>query len=347
MKRLPIILTFIVILNAAWSQERTFEFRNIGPSRGGRVTAVEGVDLQPNLFYMGASGGGLWKTEDYGIHWENISDGFFTTPSIGAIAVYLKDPNVIYVGTGSEAIRSNVIVGKGIYKSTDAGKTWSLSGLKEAGQIGAVEVHPNDPNRVYAAVVGQPFRKSSERGVYRSDDGGQTWKNILHHSDSVGAVDLEFAPGNPEIIYASMWRGERKPWTIMSGGASDGIFKSTDGGDSWKRLRKGLPTSLFGKSDLAVSRDNPAEFGHKFKHQMVKKVFIVQMTMGKAGQRLKCQKMCISLSCTDLSTSRILMQILKTRTTSGREPSSFGPPMMVVFPGKKWCPHMQIITIFG
>ena len=248
----------MVILNAAWSQERTFEFRNIGPSRGGRVTAVEGVDLQPNLFYMGASGGGLWKTEDYGIHWENISDGFFTTPSIGAIAVYQKDPHIIYVGTGSEAIRSNVIVGKGIYKSTDAGKTWSLSGLKEAGQIGAVEVHPNDPNMVYAAVVGQPFRKSSERGVYRSDDGGQTWKNILHHSDSVGAVDLEFAPGNPEIIYASMWRGERKPWTIISGGASDGIFKSTDGGNSWKRLRKGLPTSLFGKSDLAVSRDNPA-----------------------------------------------------------------------------------------
>ncbi len=233
------------------------QFRNIGPSRGGRVTAVKGVDNQPNVFYMGAAGGGLWKTMDYGFHWNNISDGFFSTPSVGAIAVYQKNPDILYVGTGSEAIRSNVVVGRGIYKSMDAGKTWEFIGLKEAGQIGALEVHPDDPDIAYVAVVGQPFRKSKERGVYRTRNGGKTWDRILFHSDSVGAVDLEFAPGNPDIIYACMWRAERKPWTITSGGATDGIFKSTDGGDSWKRLKTGLPTGLFGKADLAVSVAKP------------------------------------------------------------------------------------------
>ena len=256
MKRLFFeFVAFSLFLNI---QAQTFEFRNIGPSRGGRVTAVEGVEDKPNLFYMGATGGGLWKSDDYGIHWENISDGYFLTPSIGAITVYQENPTIMYVGTGSEAIRSNVIVGRGIYKSEDAGETWRFIGLKNAGQIGAVEVHPSDPDKVYVAVVGQPFRKSKERGVYRSSDGGDSWEQVLFHSDSVGAVDLEFAPDNPEVIYASMWRAERKPWTIISGGATDGIFKSTDGGDTWKRLINGLPTELFGKSDLAVSADNPA-----------------------------------------------------------------------------------------
>jgi len=255
-KRRSIFLVALMLVS--YLQGQTFNFRNVGPSRGGRATAVEGVDDQPNLFYMGATGGGLWKSEDYGIHWENISDGFFSTPSIGAISVYQRDPSIIYVGTGSEAIRSNVILGKGIYKSSDSGETWEFMGLKNAGQIGAIEVHPENPDKVYAAVVGQPFRKSKERGVYRSVDGGDTWEQILFHSDSVGAVDLEFAPDNPDVIYVSMWRGERKPWTIISGGATDGIFKSVDGGDTWKRLTSGLPTSLFGKSDLAVSMDIPA-----------------------------------------------------------------------------------------
>ncbi len=234
------------------------QFRNIGPSRGGRVTAVAGVRDQENIFYMGATGGGLWKSLDYGIHWTNISDGFFASPSIGAIAVCQNNPSIVYVGTGSDGIRSNVIVGKGMYKSTDAGETWNFSGLKDAGQIGSLIIHPQDPDKVFVAVMGQPFRKSPERGVYMTDDGGETWENMLFLSDSVGAVDLEFAPDNPDIIYAAMWRAERKPWTIISGGAEDGIYKSVDGGISWEKKTEGLPLGLIGKIDFAVSADNPA-----------------------------------------------------------------------------------------
>ena len=234
-----------------------FEFNNVGPSRGGRVTAVCGVVNEPGTFYMGATGGGVWKTTDFGFHWANISDGYFATPSIGAIAVYQKNPNLIYVGTGSDGIRSNVITGKGLYKSENAGVTWSFIGLKEAGQIGAVEIHPEDPDIVFAAVIGQPFRKSKERGVYRTKDGGGSWEPVLFLSDSVGAVDVEFAPGNPDILYAAMWRGQRKPWTIISGGAEDGIFKSVDGGKHWERKTKGLPSGLVGKIDFAVSPDKP------------------------------------------------------------------------------------------
>ena len=233
------------------------KFRNVGPSRGGRVTAVCGVENEPGTFYMGATGGGVWKTTDYGFHWENISDGYFATPSIGAIAVYQKDPRIVYVGTGSDGIRSNVIVGKGLYKSENAGKTWSFIGLKQAGQIGAVEIHPENPDIVFAAVIGQPFRKSEDRGVYRTKDGGKSWEPVLFLSDSVGAVDLEFAPGQPDMLYAAMWRGQRKPWTIISGGAEDGIFKSVDGGDHWERKTKGLPDGLTGKIDFAVSADKP------------------------------------------------------------------------------------------
>ena len=251
-----IFLVLFYFYQNAFSQ--SLQFRNIGPTRGGRVTAVCGVDNHPNTFYMGASGGGLWKSNDYGIHWKNISDRYFKSPSIGAIAVYQPNPDIIYVGTGSDAIRSNVIVGKGIYKSIDAGKTWKSIGLENAGQIGAIKIHPNNPNLVYAAVVGQPFRKSKERGIYKTKDGGITWEQILFQADSVGGLDVEFAPNNPAIMYATMWRAERKPWTIISGGATDGIFKSTDSGNTWKRLTKGLPNALFGKADLAVSKAKPS-----------------------------------------------------------------------------------------
>jgi len=233
------------------------QYRCIGPSRGGRVTAVAGVPQRENLFFMGATGGGLWKSDDYGYSWKCVSDGYFPTPSIGAIAVSQSNPEIIYVGTGSDGIRSNVIVGKGMFKSSDEGNTWAFCGLKNAGQIGSVIIHPENPDNVYAAVMGQPFRKSDERGVYHTADGGKTWNNILFLSDSVGAVDLEFAPGNPDIIYAAMWRAERKPWTIISGGAEDGIYKTTDGGKTWHKKNEGLPTGLVGKIDFAVSTDKP------------------------------------------------------------------------------------------
>jgi photosystem II stability/assembly factor-like uncharacterized protein len=244
---------------AAFDQARLsgMRYRMIGPARGGRVTAVTGVNQEPHTFYMGATGGGVWKTVDAGGSWRNISDNAFPTGSIGALDVADSDPNVIYVGTGSEAIRSNVSIGKGIYKSGDAGRSWRFVGLRDAGQIGALVVHPTNPDVVYAAVVGNPFAAGKTRGLYRTRDGGVTWQQVLFLSDSTGAVDVELQPGNPNVVYATMWRGSRRPWTIISGGGEDGIYKSTDGGDSWHKLGGGLPTGVVGKSDLAVSAAAP------------------------------------------------------------------------------------------
>ncbi len=232
-------------------------YRMVGPSRGGRATAVAGVPSQPSVFYLGGVGGGVWKSDDYGLSWRPITDGYFETGSIGAIRVADADPNIIYVGTGSDGIRSNVIQGRGVYKTTDGGKTWLLVGLKEVGQIGAVVIHPRDPSVVYIAAQGNAFKPNQERGVYRTKDGGQTWQRVLFVSDSTGATDLELAPDNPNEIYAAMWRGERKPWTIISGAREGGIYRSADGGDTWTKLTNGLPKGLFGKSDLAVSAADP------------------------------------------------------------------------------------------
>jgi photosystem II stability/assembly factor-like uncharacterized protein len=232
-------------------------YRMIGPSRGGRVTAVAGHRAHPSTFYMGSTGGGIWKTTDYGQSWTNISDGFFATGSIGAIRVAPSDPQVIYVGTGSDGLRSNVIVGKGVYRSTDGGKTWTHLGLERAGLIGAVEIDPRNPDVAFVAAIGQPFGKNPERGVFRTRDGGRSWEKVLFVSDSTGAADLEIHPTNPDIIYAATWRGERKPWTIISGAREGGIYRSDDGGTTWKRLTRGLPNGLRGKADLAVSPADP------------------------------------------------------------------------------------------
>jgi photosystem II stability/assembly factor-like uncharacterized protein len=232
-------------------------YRMIGPARGGRVTAVTGVNQEPMTFYFGSTGGGVWKTTDAGISWHDLSPHAFASASIGSIDVADSDPNVIYVGTGSASIRSNVSIGKGIYKSTDAGKTWRFSGLKDAGQIGRIMVHPTNPAIVYASVLGNPFAHGSTRGIYRTKNGGTSWERVLFLSDSTGASDVELQPGNPNVVYASMWHGQRRPWTIISGGGEDGIYRSTDGGDHWTKLGNGLPTGVFGKSDLAVSAAAP------------------------------------------------------------------------------------------
>ncbi len=233
------------------------KYRNVGPSRGGRVTAVAGIPSQPDTFYMGACGGGVWKTTDYGKTWVNVSDGYFSTGSIGAIRVAPSDPKIVYVGTGSDGIRSNVITGRGVYKSIDSGKTWMFLGLREVGQIGAVEIHPGNPDIVYVAALGQAFGPNPERGIFRSLDGGKTWEKVLFVSNKTGGIDLELAPDNPHVVYASLWRGERKPWTIISGGHEGGVYKSSDGGTSWTHVKEGLPSGLRGKSDLAVSLDDP------------------------------------------------------------------------------------------
>ena len=232
-----------------------FEYRNIGPSRGGRVTAVAGTVAEPGTFYLGASGGGVWKTEDYGTTWQVVSDGYFETPSIGDIAVAQNDPNIVYVGTGSDGLRSNVIAGKGMYKSIDGGDTWNHIGLRETGQIGAVEIDPTDHNIVWVAAIGQAFNANEERGVFKTVDGGRSWERVLYHSDTVGFSDVELLPSNPNIVFATAWKAERKPWTIISGGEQDegGLYKSVDAGVTWEKITEGLPAGLIGKIDLAVS----------------------------------------------------------------------------------------------
>ena len=245
----------VMVMDTA--QLKGMRYRMIGPARGGRVTTVTGVAQQPMTFYMGSTGGGVWKTINAGQTWSNVSDGYFAAASMGSIDVADSDPNVIYAGTGSEGIRSNVSIGKGVYKSIDAGKTWSYVGLRDAGQIGSVIIHPTNPDIVFAAAVGDPFKPTTERGVYRSRDGGRTWEKVLYVSDSTGAVDLEFQPGNPGSVYAAMWRAERKPWTIISGAREGGIYKSSDGGTTWTRLTNGLPSGLVGKADFAVSAAKP------------------------------------------------------------------------------------------
>ena len=227
-------------------------YRMIGPLRGGRVTTVTGVPAQPYTFYMGSTGGGIWKTTDAGHNWLNVSDGQLPVGSMGAIEVALSDPAVVYAGTGSSKIRSNVSIGRGVYKSTDAGKTWTFSGLRDVGQISTVRVHPANPNVVFVAALGNPFVPSRERGVFKSTDGGRNWKNVLYVSDSTGAADLEIQPGNPNVLFASMWHGQRKPWTIVSGAREGGIYKSTDGGETWAKLGNGLPSELFGRSNVSI-----------------------------------------------------------------------------------------------
>jgi len=238
---------------------RGLRYRMVGPTRGGRVTAVAGTRQQPGTFYMGATGGGVWKTTDYGQTWTNVSDGFFATGSIGAIAVAESNPDVVYVGTGSAAIRSNVIQGRGVYRSRDAGRTWTFVGLREAGQIGAVRVHPSNPDLAYVAALGQPFGPSPERGVFRTTDGGTTWTKVLFVNDRVGVVSLAMNPADPRELYAGAWRAERRPWTIISGGPASqtGLYKSTDGGDTWSKLGQDLPFDLIGKIAVDVSRADP------------------------------------------------------------------------------------------
>ena len=250
------ISTFLLSTTLVLAQDfSAFEYRTIGPSRGGRVTTVTGTPVLPGTFYLGASGAGVWKTDDYGTSWNNISDGFFDTPSIGAIEVAFNDPNIVYVGTGSDGLRSNIISGKGVYKSIDAGKTWDHIGLAKAGQIGAVEIDPTNSNIVWVAAIGDAFKANEERGIYKTIDGGATWEKMLHISNTTGFADLELLPGNPNVVYAAAWKAQRTPWTIISGGENKegGIYKSVNGGKDWIKLETGLPKGLIGKIDLAVS----------------------------------------------------------------------------------------------
>jgi photosystem II stability/assembly factor-like uncharacterized protein len=233
------------------------EYRLVGPFRGGRSAAVTGVPNQPNLFYFGATGGGVWKTLDGGRTWDNISDGFFGG-SIGAITVSKSDPNVIYVGGGEQTVRGNVSSGYGIWKSVDAGKTWRESGLKTSRHIPRIAIDPTNHNIVYAAVLGNIYKPTPDRGVYKSTDGGKTWRKTLFANSQAGAVDLIIDPTNPRILYASTWRIQRTPYSLSSGGEGSVLWKSTDRGETWTEIstNKGFPNDTLGIIGVTVSPIN-------------------------------------------------------------------------------------------
>ena len=235
-------------------------YREVGPWRGGRVTTVTGVPSQPNTFYMGTVGGGVWKTTDAGHSWSNTTDGQISVGSMGSVAVADSDPNTIYAGTGSSKIRSNVSIGRGIYKSTDGAKTWHFLGLRDVGQIATVRINPSNPDEVFVAALGNPFADSKDRGVYKTSDGGVTWKQVLFVNPTLGAADLELQPGHPNVLFACMWHGLRKPWTIVSGSPDGGIYKSSDSGEHWSKLAGGLPSgpaAEFGRTNVSISAAAP------------------------------------------------------------------------------------------
>jgi len=234
-------------------------WRNIGPYRGGRVTTVTGVASQPTIFYAGATGGGVWKSEDAGNRWRNISDGHFNTGSVGAgaVAVAPSDPNVLYVGMGEAPVRGVATShGDGVYRSTDAGKSWTHLGLERTRQISALRIHPSDPETAWVAAQGSPWKPTPERGIYRTTDGGASWEQVLFVSEAAGASDLTLDPTNPRILFAAFWDHQRQPWQVRSGGPGSGIWRSQDGGDSWDELSKGLPDEM-GKIGVAVSPARP------------------------------------------------------------------------------------------
>lgn len=235
-------------------------YRSIGPTRGGRVVAVAGDPVDPNVFYFGGVAGGVWKTDDGGQYWHCITDGQLQTGSIGALAVAPSDPNVLYAGTGETTIRIDVTHGDGVYKSTDAGQTWAHVGLRDSRHIGRIRIHPTNPDVVYVAALGHAFRDNEERGLYRSTNGGRTWERILYVSDQAGAVDISLDPHNPRLLFATIWQTRRKFWTIDSGGDDCGLWRSKDGGDTWENItrHKGLPTGTVGKIGVAIS---PAQSG--------------------------------------------------------------------------------------
>lgn len=237
--------------------KEVMEYRFLGPYRGGRATTAVGIADQPYTFFMGSTGGGVWRTDDAGNTWENVSDGQIKCGSIGSIAIHPKYTDIMYVGTGSDSPRGNVSAGIGIYKSVDGGKTWNHSGLENSGQLGDIVFHPDNSDIAYAAALGNIFGPNKERGVYKTTDGGKSWTQSLYLSDTTGAIDLAIHPRNPNVIYAGMWRAERKPWTLIDGGKEGGLYKTEDGGDSWEKVENGLPNGLIGKIGVDISPVDP------------------------------------------------------------------------------------------
>jgi photosystem II stability/assembly factor-like uncharacterized protein len=231
-------------------------YRSVGPTRGGRSTAVTGYRNRPYTFLMGTVGGGIWRTDDAGHHWRNISDGYLNVGPVGALAVAPSNPDIVYAGSGSGGVRGNISVGDGMYRSTDDGTTWEWVGLPESRHINRIWIHPQDPDHVYVAALGSIFGPSEDRGVYRTLDGGGSWEKILYVNEGTGAIDLMMSPDDPATLYAAMWTAERKPWTMRSGSTDGGVFKTMDAGDTWTRLTNGIP-EMIGRIGLAISPAMP------------------------------------------------------------------------------------------
>src|SRR5512147_2505893 len=239
---------------------RGLRWRLVGPFRGGRVVAVAGDPDRRGVFYFGAVAGGVCKSTNAGISWSNISDGVSDISSVGAIAVAPSDPNVVYVGGGEADFREVLTFGDGMYRSIDGGQSWTHLRLDDARHIAAVRVDPSNPDVVYVAAMGHAFGPNATRGVYRSRDGGRSWQRVLFLDDTTGAIDLALDPGNPRILYAAMWRFRRSPWGFTAGGGRSGLFRSTDGGDSWTELthNRGMPDTTVGRIGIAVSPARPS-----------------------------------------------------------------------------------------
>ncbi|WP_437370001.1 VPS10 domain-containing protein [Maribacter litoralis] len=253
---IAVLATSITFAQSANDYFQPLKFRNIGPFRGGRSVTATGVIGEPMTYYMGTTGGGVWKTESAGQRWENISDGYFELGSVGAVSVSASNPNIVYVGMGEHAPRGVMTsYGDGIYKSTDAGKTWKKMGLEKTQHISRIIIHPTNPDIVYVAAQGALFEGNAERGIYKSVDGGKTWKNTLFVNELTGASELSMDANYPEIMYAAMWEHQRKPNMVVSGGAGSGLYKSTDAGETWQKIHKGLPEEK-GKMAIAVSPSN-------------------------------------------------------------------------------------------
>lgn len=253
---LLLLLSSFSVYSQTFDSSLPLKYRNIGPFRGGRSVAATGVVNDPLTYYFGTTGGGVWKTSDAGQHWENISDGFFTTGSVGAVAVAESNPNIVYVGMGEHAPRGVMTsYGDGMYKSTDAGKTWKKLGLEKTQHISRIQIHPSNPDVLFVAAQGALHAPNEDRGVYKSIDGGATWEKVLFVDDMTGAVELSMDMNYPEILYAAMWEHQRFPWQVKSGGPGSGLYKSTDSGKTWKKIHKGLPEEK-GKMGISVSRAN-------------------------------------------------------------------------------------------
>lgn len=237
------------------TQLRSLQWRSIGPNRGGRSIAVGGSVARPLEYYFGAVGGGLWKTTDGGMRWQPVTDGKIRSSSVGAVAVAPSNPDIVYIGMGETCFRGNIMQGDGVYRSSDGGKTWRPLGLAETHAISKIRVDPKNPEVVYVAAFGHPYGRNAERGVFKSMDGGTTWKKVLFRDDHTAAIDISLDPGNPDVLYAALWEAFRKPWTMSSGGEGSGLFKSVDGGEHWSEITRnpGLPAGVIGRIGVSVS----------------------------------------------------------------------------------------------